>query len=162
MCINCHTILKFAYFRITDDDETSADECDSELLVCSVVDQLEELARHIRKVVSPGSPGCTSPAPLPPAELGGYNLSARRSSLKTSRELLFLANSSLIPSDGINKSATWGASTSSSSPNASVEQNLHPRQRSIMFSLPSESCLKFAEEDEYATSPNESNSSLEV
>lgn len=101
-------------FRNSEEDVTDAeDDCDNEGLVCSVVDQLEELAKHIKKVSMSPTESCpvigigpvTSPGPLS-ARRG------RRSSLKTSRELLSFASDQMA------------------SPITAK------RRRSVMFSLP--------------------------
>ncbi|KAI6182445.1 hypothetical protein M3Y97_00380900 [Aphelenchoides bicaudatus] len=118
-------LLQIAEQIKTNDDENQHDkeECDKEVLVGSVIDQLEELAKHIRKVsMSPDSgcpligvaPVCSSPTPEQIMSMQG-----RRSSLKTSRELLTFSSSSALGPCNIN------------SPRIDSR-----RRRSVMFSLP--------------------------
>ena len=131
------------------DDDSSGDEKSE--LVHSVVDQLESLAKHIRKVSLSASCGNLSnspvtlsnikapgifaaPLPLKDGDLpnaGQLPPPGRRSSLKTSRELLnFNGTSGSLDSEG-------------SSLNNSPLLGFHPRRRSIMFSMQS-----FADEEE--------------
>ena len=131
------------------DDDSSGDEKSE--LVHSVVDQLESLAKHIRKVSLSASCGNLSnspvilsnnkspgifaaPLPLKDGDLpnaGQLPPPGRRSSLKTSRELLnFNGASGSLDSEG-------------SSLNNSPLLGFHPRRRSIMFSMQS-----FADEEE--------------
>lgn len=110
-----------------------------------MIDQLEELAKHIRKVSMSPDSGCplgiapvSSPSPL--------SQQGRRSSLKTSRELLFFSSSSALgPSFG-------------SSPRMESR-----RRRSVMFSLPNtldESAVaQFKSESQTGTSSTNSLSS---
>ncbi|KAI1718088.1 hypothetical protein DdX_06502 [Ditylenchus destructor] len=154
--------------ELSDNDDSSTSDHtkhshmeESESLVVSVIGQLEELAKHIRKVSMP--PG-VSPAPIftnsidqddSPAdsneELSNYpppiHSRARRSSLKTPRELLVhssptrphhsgsdffaqIASSSSLT----NTENSQNGSNSNRSPKSSKKI---PRRRSVMFSLPS-------------------------
>ncbi|KAI6178235.1 hypothetical protein M3Y98_00478800 [Aphelenchoides besseyi] len=89
---------------------------ENEVLVGSVIGQLEQLAKHIRKVNGPGVGPCA--ASTSPALVRG-----RRSSLKTSRELLSFS------------SAYQGN-------NSPTERG---RRRSIMFALPIDEPRKLSE-----------------
>lgn len=115
----------------------------------SVIDQLEELAKHIRKVsMSPDSgspfigvaPVCSSPTP---EQL--MSMQARRSSLKTSRELLTFSSSSALGPCSIQ------------SPRME-----NRRRRSVMFSLPNtldeSSVEEFKNKSRTETSSTSSNS----
>jgi hypothetical protein len=161
------------------DDESSVTSDNVECLVHNVVNELQSLAKHIRRVSlsascgslnnSPGSsssqtstisvPGVfAAPQPVhalsPVPNAGHIPPAGRRSSLKTSRELLpFSGNAGSLDSDNsslhtttssINNSPLLGNTSSVAA--ASNSNSSNPRRRSIMFSLQT---FRFEDENDF-------------
>uniref|UniRef100_A0A914YJP6 Uncharacterized protein n=1 Tax=Panagrolaimus superbus TaxID=310955 RepID=A0A914YJP6_9BILA len=157
------------------DDEASTTSDNVECLVHNVVNELQSLAKHIRRVSlsascgslnnSPGSsssqtsqtmslPGVfAAPQPVhalsPVPNAGHIPPGGRRSSLKTSRELLnFTGNVGSLDSENassINNSPLLGNHPTSSS-STPITTTTNPRRRSIMFSLQT---FRFEDEDNF-------------